>query len=54
MENINYVVISNPDYVKEINGSWGIVNPINKTTNSITFKKAFAETSNVYWYVCGY
>lgn len=55
MKTTNYIVVCNPNFVTEVNeASWGIVNPITKTITNITFKKAFRETADVYWYVCGY
>ena len=55
MKTTNYIVVCNPNFALERNSAaWGIVNPTTKTTTTITFKKAHSETTDVYWYVCGY
>lgn len=55
MKTTNYIVVCNPNFALERNSAaWGIVNPTAKTTTTITFKKAHTETTDVYWYVCGY
>ena len=55
MKTTNYIVVCNPNFALERNSAaWGIVNPTAKTTTTITFKKAHSETTDVYWYVCGY
>ena len=55
MKTTNYIIVCNPNFALEQNSAaWGIVNPTAKTTTTITFKKAHSETTDVYWYVCGY
>mgnify|MGYP005948918759 CR=1 FL=1 len=55
MKTTNYIIVCNPNFALERNSAaWGIVNPTAKTTTTITFKKAHSETTDVYWYVCGY